>query len=676
MRTDPRTMRRARSRISSIRKSALAPRPKLSLSGWADRYARLSVETSAEPGRWETFGAQRGPMDAMTDPLIRRVVMRKGVRIGFTKALVWTVGYYTHWDPASILFFQPTDSDAQDFSESEIVPMIRDTPEVRELSNVVFDGGKAREQWHTRKFKNGAIFRLRGAAAEGNFRRLTTRINIADEIDDANWDDKSGDKLARLRKRGTTFWNSKIILGGSPVLPAEQGGRTDAEFQDTDQRHYYVRCPHCDYQQELLFGEKEGPGLKWNDDLTEAWYQCAGEKACKITEEEKLPILENGEWIAHNPGHPDAGFHYPQLISQFVPWLEIAREWKKALKGGMSKIQVFKNEVLGEPFLPEIGEAVSSEELLECVVEYGAEVPSWAELVAAGIDVQKGNEDGTQSYMEAGIWAFGPNGRKALVGHFILDEFPLTDPQGRAFDALEALMLRSFTRSDGRPMRIEAMCIDSHGGFSQKVYSWVERMRRKGRKRWFAVRGANNAPGTRKETIWPKSSAKKNPVLYTIDVNLAKDELAPGMAEGLVEFPAQTIPGAEEMSRDFFVRLTREKQIPVEGKAAVRWTTPSDQEPWDCLVYAYAATHALRSMPGGQMWKRLLGNDVIMRPSSAPVRPAVAETPADEYDPETGEVYEKPAPAPATTIRVPKNPIAQRPAPAPAGEGLVRIRRR
>ena len=40
--------------------------------------------------------------------------------------------------------------------------MIRDTPEIRALSNVVLDG-KAKEQWHTRTFKNGAILRLRGA---------------------------------------------------------------------------------------------------------------------------------------------------------------------------------------------------------------------------------------------------------------------------------------------------------------------------------------------------------------------------------------------------------------------------------------------------------------------------------------------------------------------------------
>lgn len=671
--TDPRTLRRAKARLRTIRGNALAPRPKMMLSDWADTYARLSVETSAEPGRWETFGPQREPMDAMTDIKVRRVVMRKGVRIGFTKALVWLCGYHMHWDPASILFFQPTDSDAQDFSESEIVPMIRDTPEIRELSNVVFDGGKAKEQWHTRKFKNGAIMRLRGAAADGNFRRMTTRINIADEIDDSNWDDKTGDKLARLRKRGTTFWNSKIVLGGSPVLPAAEGGRTDAEFQDSDQRHYYVRCPHCDHQQELIFGEKEGPGLKWDDGLTEAYYRCAGEKACKITEDEKLPMLEKGEWIAHNPGHPDRGYHYPQLISQFVPWLDIAREWRRALKGGMSKIQVFKNEVLGEPFMPEVGDAIDGADLLEFVVDYGGEVPDWVEVLTAGVDVQKGNSDGTASYMEAGIWGFGANGRKALIGHFILDEFPLVDPQNRAFDELEALLLRSFTRADGRPMRVEAMCIDSHGGFSQKVYSWVERMRRKGRKKWFAVRGSNNAPGARKETIWPKASAKKVPVLFTIDVNLAKDEIAPTLAGGLVEFPSQTIPGAEAVEDAFLRRLTREKQIPVEGRAGVRWTTPSDQEPWDCLVYAYAATHALRSLTGGQKWKRLLGNDVIFRGMPAPQ----AEPAVEEKEREDLPRKEEPTPQPAR-IAVPKNPFARAAAGhAPVGQSgkpMVRVR--
>jgi phage terminase large subunit GpA-like protein len=45
------------------------PPPVLSLSAWADEYAILSREDSAQPGKFQTSSAeyQRGAMDAITD---------------------------------------------------------------------------------------------------------------------------------------------------------------------------------------------------------------------------------------------------------------------------------------------------------------------------------------------------------------------------------------------------------------------------------------------------------------------------------------------------------------------------------------------------------------------------------------------------------------------------------
>ena len=47
---------------------AFRPPPDLTLAEWAERYARLSAESSAEPGKWTSIPYQRGIMEAMTDP--------------------------------------------------------------------------------------------------------------------------------------------------------------------------------------------------------------------------------------------------------------------------------------------------------------------------------------------------------------------------------------------------------------------------------------------------------------------------------------------------------------------------------------------------------------------------------------------------------------------------------
>ena len=56
---------------------AFRPPKKLSLSEWADQYAYLSVESSAEGGRWRTLPYQKGIMDAITDPNIEQVTVIK-----------------------------------------------------------------------------------------------------------------------------------------------------------------------------------------------------------------------------------------------------------------------------------------------------------------------------------------------------------------------------------------------------------------------------------------------------------------------------------------------------------------------------------------------------------------------------------------------------------------------
>ena len=63
------------------------PPKKLSLSQWADNYAYLSAESSAEGGRWRTLPYQKGIMDAITDPNVEQVTLMKSARVGYSKIL-------------------------------------------------------------------------------------------------------------------------------------------------------------------------------------------------------------------------------------------------------------------------------------------------------------------------------------------------------------------------------------------------------------------------------------------------------------------------------------------------------------------------------------------------------------------------------------------------------------
>jgi phage terminase large subunit GpA-like protein len=65
-------------------------------------------------------------MDAITDPTVTQVSVMKSARVGYTKIMNATIGYYIHQDPCPIMVVQPTIEDAQGYSKEEIAPMLRD----------------------------------------------------------------------------------------------------------------------------------------------------------------------------------------------------------------------------------------------------------------------------------------------------------------------------------------------------------------------------------------------------------------------------------------------------------------------------------------------------------------------------------------------------------------------
>ena len=92
---------------------AFKPPEKLTLSEWADKFAFLSAESSAEAGRWHTLPYQKGMMDAVTDPSVEQITVMKSARVGYTKMINHAIGFHIHQDPCPIMVVQPTVEDAQ-----------------------------------------------------------------------------------------------------------------------------------------------------------------------------------------------------------------------------------------------------------------------------------------------------------------------------------------------------------------------------------------------------------------------------------------------------------------------------------------------------------------------------------------------------------------------------------
>ena len=163
--------------------AVLAPPPNMTISQWADKYRRLSSESSAEPGRWRTSKApyQREIMDAVCDMRIQKVVIMSAAQIGKTDALILNpIGYYMHYDPSPIMVMQPTIQMAETFSKDRLSPMLRDTPVLRDRVN-----DKSRNSGNTilQKIFPGGHVTMVGANSPSSLASRPIRILLADEID-------------------------------------------------------------------------------------------------------------------------------------------------------------------------------------------------------------------------------------------------------------------------------------------------------------------------------------------------------------------------------------------------------------------------------------------------------------------------------------------------------------
>ena len=75
---------------------------------WIEANYFLSAESAAEEGRFRPYPYQRGIIEAIGDPKIGQVSWMKSARVGATKLLNGTIGYYMAGDPCPIMVVQPT----------------------------------------------------------------------------------------------------------------------------------------------------------------------------------------------------------------------------------------------------------------------------------------------------------------------------------------------------------------------------------------------------------------------------------------------------------------------------------------------------------------------------------------------------------------------------------------
>lgn len=531
------------------------PPPRLSLSEWADRYFYLSAESSAEPGRWTTLPYQRGIMDAITDPAVERVTLMKSARVGYTKIVNATIGYYLHQDPCPILVVQPTIEDAQGYSKEEIAPMLRDCDVLREL--VREPTTRVSESTILSKSFPGGTLTMVGANSGRGFRRVSRRIVIFDEVDGYPPSaGAEGDQIKLGIRRTDFYWNRKIIAGSTPLVAGVS--RIEEMFESGDRRRYHVPCPHCGHMDVLVFREGErGHFMVWPDGKPELAHFVCKRCGSVLEDKDKRAMLDGGEWRAEGTFRGHASFHVwaAYSLSPNATWGQLAAEFLEARKQGPEKLKTFINTALGETW-QERGEAPDWERLYLRREHYAiGSVPAGVRFVTAGVDVQK-----DRFVYEVVGWSETKESWSIDAGVIAGD----TSAES-TWSKLDELLGRTFPGEGGREFSIATLAIDS-GYNTQQVYSWA---RRHSMSRVIACKGVATArtligTPTAVDVTARGRKLSRGYKVWAVGVSIAKAELygwlrlpRPGDGEptppGWVHFP--------EYGEDYFKQLTAEHLV-------------------------------------------------------------------------------------------------------------------
>jgi phage terminase large subunit GpA-like protein len=561
-----------KNQVTGIIKSRLTPPPRLKVSDWADCYRKLSSESSAEPGSWNTARApyQRAIMDAVNDPAIETVVVMSSAQVGKTEIINNIVGYYIHQDPAPMLVVQPTEKMAESWSTDRLSPMLRDSEVFKDL----IKDPRSRDAGNKvlyKKFPGGHIT-MAGSNSPSSLASRPVRLVLCDEVDRYPASAGSeGDPVNLAKKRATTFWNRKIVLTSTPTI--KDLSRIEAAYLQSDQRRYYVSCPSCSEYQTLKWS-----GVKWPEGEPEKAHYVCGVNGCVLQESDKPKMLEGGQWRLEGEAGNIAGFHLNELYSPWVSWPKMATEFLRA-KLMPETLKTWINTSLGETW-EEGSDTVDETSLLSRKENWGNKAPSGVVIITAGVDVQ-------DDRLEIEIVGWGIREESWSLGYRVIHGDPA---QNEVWDDLDNILEQPIKHESGILLRIACACIDSGGHHTQSVYAYCKKRQLR---RIFAVKGSSIAG---KAMVSRPSIANRMRVkLFSIGTDTAKELIysrlkitEPGA--GYCHFPVH-------YDETYFKQLTAEKVVTRYNKGfpVRKWEKPQGRrnEALDCRVYALAALHII-----------------------------------------------------------------------------------
>lgn len=559
------------------------PPKKETVSEWADRNRVLVSESSAEPGQWRTDRApyQRAIMDAFTEPGIWQIVIMASAQVGKSEIELNMIGCAIDNDPGPMLYIQPTDKVAEDYSKRRVTPMINACPVLRDK---VFKA-RSRDAANTITMKTfpGGSLAIIGANSPADLSSKPVRYIFMDETDRFPLSaGTEGDPQELAERRTETFrHNRKIVKTSTPTV--KDRSRIEQDYLNGTQEEWHTECPYCHTYsyirfKDIVFQKEKYVNGSGDEDynVTSVAWKCP---TCQREIPEHVCKRQPARWVSINPKAKENGirsFRLNAFMSPWSDWKDIARKFLKAHKDA-EKLKVFYNTILGEVWEVYANTGIDAK-LYKRREHYEAEVPMNVLLLTMGMDTQ-------DNRLEYEVVGWDRNGQSWGIERGVIPG--RADAPG-VWDEVDELLDREWQHASGLKMRILATFIDSGGHHTTPVY---KECARRASKRIWPIKGEK---GEGKPECRPMKRNQGDGAKFMLGVDAGKagimyeaeiDEVGPHY----MHFPIEERAGYDQ---EYFKGLISERMEIHRrgGQGVVVWEQFYERnEPLDCRNYARAA---------------------------------------------------------------------------------------
>lgn len=270
------------------------------------------------------------------------------------------------------MYVLPTNNIVYEFTPRRIDRLIERVPYYRANCRQ----GRKDSDSKTQKTIFGQDWNIVGSNVATNFYEKPLDVLLIDEYDKCDQDNLSftPDRLASAKREVRRYIGNPTV-GGFGIAD---------EFEQTDQKHWYLKCDKC--------GTEQVPDWWKNfvvQDSPNAWRlrDPQGRMVC-LQCAAPMNRLGRGKWIAHNPGRKRSGYHVSRLFGDVRPdAIEKLFEEFIAALNNLTKLQRFYNNILGITF--QASGAKITDDLLQSCAEQEF-VSATDPLRCAGVDINIG----------------------------------------------------------------------------------------------------------------------------------------------------------------------------------------------------------------------------------------------------------------------------------------------